>query len=52
MVPYMIIIREKPELPPSLVATKEKDDVYFFQDLKKALKVREYNKLSLAFALL
>ena len=52
MVPYMVLIREKPEKPPSLVATKEKEDVHFFQDLKEALRVKEYNKMSLAFALL
>lgn len=52
MVPYILIIKEKPRLPPSLVALEKAEDAPFCENIAKALRLPEYVKLVCAFALM
>lgn len=52
MVPYILIIKEKPRLPPSLVALEKAEDAPFCENIAKALRLPEYVKLVCTFALL
>ena len=46
------IIRDRPSKPPSLVALKEPDEPRFFQNLKIALKNRDYVLLLVVFTMI
>lgn len=52
LVPYFIFIKDKPILPPSLVALEKAKEVPFCENLAGALKHPEYVKLLFAFSLL
>lgn len=52
LVPYFIFIKEKPILPPSLVALEKAKDAPFCVNIKEALKQTEYVKLIVVFSLL
>ena len=53
LIPFIFLIREKPEHPPSLiVGTNKKETGSFCSILKEALKLPNYLKLTCAYALL
>lgn len=51
-IPYYIIIREKPDFPPSLVALAKPKEANFCENIRVALKLPNYIKLIVVFMLL
>ena len=51
-VPYMLIIKDKPQFPPSLVSLEKAKEAPFWENIKEALKLPEYVKLICAFSLM
>jgi hypothetical protein len=51
-VPYYIMIREKPEFPPSVVSLAQPKEANFCENIKVALKLPNYIKLIFVFMLL
>lgn len=51
-VPYIIIIREKPEFPPSLVSLEKPKEAKFCANIANALKLKNYVLLIVVFMLL
>ena len=51
-VPYYIMIREKPEFPPSVVSLAQPKQANFCENIKVALKLPNYIKLIIVFMLL
>lgn len=51
-VPYFLIIRDKPEYAPSLIALESSKEMHFCHSIREALRLPQYVKLVVAFALL
>lgn len=51
-VPYIFLVREKPEFAPSLVALEKPKEANFCMNVKDALKLRPYVMLMVTFMLL
>lgn len=51
-VPYIIIIREKPEFPPSVVSLEKPKEANFCANIGNALRLKSYVLLMIVFMLL
>jgi hypothetical protein len=51
-VPYIIIIKSRPDFPPSLVALEVAKEAPFCENIKQALLLPNYVKLVCTFALM
>jgi len=51
-IPYIILVRDKPEFPPSLVSMEESKEANFCAEIGNALRLPNYIKLMVTYLLL